>query len=156
MGRIILLILFLPIFSMSCALTGRGIKDYGTAGFISKSCFQAPVTVKPDDDACGLVEQRESAYLNARTADIREEALSILTEYAFETMVSNRKEIKSEPRDEQERIRGEIREELESVVKFGRVVERYFNKNAEYVLVYRIVKPGFRNRVETIDVKGHE
>ncbi len=146
-------ICLLCILYLSC---GYQIKNYETVpefqheGFINSNIYQTLIVSQPEKDITGHVNQRDSAYINAKKnlTDIVSGNLAKycinkkLTSLPVNTKISEESEAK-------------LKEKLQKYVEYGKIIFEYYNENNSVVLGYRIKKNGLKFEIDSIsfDIK---
>ena len=131
------------IIFCSCASTKiSSSKNYHGNGFISDDCFQIVIHEKPSDNSLGLVEQRESAYFEAKRK-LYNIAGNILIDYC----INNKKK-----KEKINLSRKEILNKIEVYSRSGYIASEYYKEDNSVCLVYRITKPGIKLFLKGLNV----
>lgn len=122
--------------------------DFSTEGFIADSCYQVIVRVHPDASAQGLVAQRDSAYIQAKKV-LRDRAESSLLEYCVNIKLpqNNASSVETGNKDS---IRTFYSTEIIRYRDKGSIAAEYYLEDNSVVIVYRIMEPGMKNRLEAL------
>lgn len=128
-----------------------GDNDITTEGFLSDSVFQVIVKSNPDKNTRGLVNQRESAYMNAKSR-INEAASAALLEYWARYQEKNRVLNKNPQLLNRDNAKSIISEKFKKVIDSGVIAHEYYRENASVVIVFRIEKNGLRQSIESIEI----
>lgn len=120
--------------------------DYKTEGFLNGNYYQYIIKRSPVGIASGLVEKRESAYLDAKSyAD--KIPLQKLTHYCYSLYLSKHPVLKN---DASKHYTGKLKQKLMLYIKKRYLYQEYYTRKSEAVLVFRIYKQGLKNEVDSM------
>jgi len=144
--------LFLIIVIIDCALlmtgchhTKKGM-DISTNGFISDSCYQAVLTIEPDNPQSGLVDRRDSAYMKAHASGLRQLALENLVDYC--TAMKERASMSGKSGGVDSRA--ELMAVLSGIVPKGKTAFVYYNDRGAAVIGYQFCRLNLKKKIDVI------
>jgi hypothetical protein len=143
-------ILFFLIISINLSC-GYRIKNYGSIneflhdGFIDTNIYQTMIISQPEKDVIGHVNQRDSAYLNAKKS-IPDTVAANLAKYCID------KKTAASPANFKISVDTEsnLKIKLHKYVNYGKITYEYYNENNSIVLGYRIEKKGLKYEIDSI------
>ena len=131
--------------------TNRLINDYKTEGFLDFHHFQVIITDIPDKKKRGLVERRDSALENAKSR-MHEVILEKLIEYCLNNQCA-KANVRIDDILNLTEVKGKLKEELNSYLKYGYIAFNYYNEDNSVVIVYRIYKDDLYYDIESVEVE---
>ena len=146
-------ICFLSFLYLSC---GYQIKNFETVaefqheGFINSNIYQTLIVSQPEKDIVGHVNQRDSAYMNAKK-NLSDIVAGNLAKYCINkksTSLPGNTKISEESE-------AKLKEKLHKYVNYGKIIFEYYNENNSVVLGYRIKKNGLKFEIDSLsfDIK---
>jgi hypothetical protein len=120
--------------------------DYITEGFLNDDYYQFIVKKSPEKYAKGILEKRESAYLEAKNSAAKT-ALESLTRYCYSLYLSKH------PGPKNAGIKaktGKFKQKLLSFTDRSYLYQEYYTSIAEAVLVFRIHKNGLKSDIDSL------
>jgi hypothetical protein len=143
-----IIICFLIFLNISCGykvIKFESVDEIQYDGFINTNLYQTIITAQPDKDTTGHVDQRDSAYLNAKKV-LADTVASNLVKYCIKKKNPNSVE---NFKISEESV-SKLKAKLYKYVNYGKIAFEYYNENNSIVLGYRIEKNGLKYEIESL------
>jgi hypothetical protein len=137
---IFLIILTFTFYScISNELKGSLKNDFTTSGTLGEDCFQVIITASPDADLKTMTEQRENAFIKAKSSIFAVTEQQILSYY----LTANGGKVENLP---QEKI-DYLKKKFSAYSKQGIIEQEYYLIDNTAILVYRIFNNGIKKEI---------
>jgi hypothetical protein len=145
---LILVIFF--IIPGGCAFPRKDKISIKKQGFISKNCYQAIILVQPEKNNCGLVEERDSAYIKANQSDLKKAAVENLIDYCVEQKLKSLKTANLKTDTTQPELRQMVKNSINAKLWYGKIAFVYYNENNAVVIGYWLSYVNIKGKVACI------
>jgi hypothetical protein len=142
----ILLSLALCINS-ACTVPKKEAPDIKTNGFVNDNCYQAILVFEPDPGAAGLVAKRESAYLKAKKADLKDLTLEHMASYCIDHKLQSQMNDKSQRETVFYSLKNDVLNKLKPLAGDGSISFVYYNEKNILFIGFHILKQGLKQKV---------
>jgi hypothetical protein len=144
------LLIFPLLISQSCSMQLKNSMEIKTNGFLTDNCYQALIEIEPDETARGLVAKRESAYLNAKKADLNILAVENLANYCIDTQLKTGIIDKTKKNFDHVTHKNALLQHIRSIAGSGSIAFIFFNEKNSMIIGYRIFTIGFKKKLDAI------
>lgn len=148
--KLLLIICLAGLFPISCKYQVKNfqnVPEFQHEGFINSNIYQAIITSQPEKDIAGHVNQRDSAYMNARKILTRSVAEN-LAKYCIDKKTSGRSASIYITKESE----SNLKEKLYKYVNYGKIIYEYYNEDNSVVLGFRIEKNGLKSEIEALPI----